>query len=504
MWGVRAHLVTLSQSWRAMSTTLFTPSSSSPMRKQTVSYEAEVLAQMLDAATDSPPPSAVTKRRGERAISMSLDLSKVASPARAIARKTSLLNSGSDQQGAFSIVGTASLDDPDEIFSLARIVEEMLEGTISEAQTAILQTALSAFAAGGFLDGESEPASGPGLGPGDPRRPSASNLGGTSRFTSDVLAEQQLTEDERSAHIFRFARATVYLATLFHLCREMAEGVRAHLSIAERGGRVPSTNTSTASLSSLTASVATSQPFEQAKVPVYDLQYVQDLVEKDCKDLQDAMPSLDTLMSREDKGSELAAAIMRRHDNILEMAVLRLRDYVLCSKVASRQKAYVSSLDIVRKGGSKAPVFGDALDDEVESIAKMVEDFLNALRMQLFPFVGSKDAFLRTRGQEFKTALLKTLIEKNDAFAKRIAPVVAMVGLQCEPRPLLLHTTQLNDVVEWYSIGLVAETKMWLSNTMQVAYNGRKNIFDLPWDIEDDPNTVRCLSRLTIFPHTML
>ena len=45
---------------------------------------------------------------------------------------------------------------------------------------------------------------------------------------------------------------------------------------------------------------------------------------------------------------------------------------------------------------------------------------------------------------------------------------------------------QVNEVVEWFSVALIQETKIWLQNTLRHVYKNKSNKFELPWDIEDN------------------
>ena len=68
----------------------------------------------------------------------------------------------------------------------------------------------------------------------------------------------------------------------------------------------------------------------------------------------------------------------------------------------------------------------------------MINGYLNALKLIFFPFIGTREAFLKCKGQIFKTAVLRSVIDRNYAYSDRIGAIIGVVGLRCEIAPVLL------------------------------------------------------------------
>jgi hypothetical protein len=83
-------------------------------------------------------------------------------------------------------------------------------------------------------------------------------------------------------------------------------------------------------------------------------------------------------------------------------------------------------------------------------LSEVIAGYLNALRLVLFPYVSSKDAFLRIRGQEPRTVLLRFVIEKNEALNAAVARMVAPMGWECATRIRLMAPPKIRELLLWY------------------------------------------------------
>jgi hypothetical protein len=127
-------------------------------------------------------------------------------------------------------------------------------------------------------------------------------------------------------------------------------------------------------------------------------------------------------------------------------------------------------------------------NDSKNCLIELIKGYNQLLRQQLFPYLYSKEYYLKIKGQTVKTGLLKILLEFNHCLNDSIQPILSLLGLKCRPKLFLKESEQVSEVVEWYSMALIQETKIWLSNTLKYVYKNKSNKFDLPWDILNHNN----------------
>jgi len=301
--------------------------------------------------------------------------------------------------------------------------------------------------------------------------------------------------------IYKYYRTRCYTSVLFHLCELFHSLAKLNVKNKKDLDRlIDSPSFSNALIS---------------EVPVSSLATVVQHVETDCLLAAQRSP----LLSPDGvNGEEFIKSLIAKFNLTLEFAVQRVRDYVLCS--AAFWDNVATTTDGLTSGGGnrKSLAIRSLTIEDIETASQqqaadagtakrclqvLVAGYHSKLQSMLANYVSSKESFLKCHGQAFKTGLLKFLIDKNQTLDERLRPTFRALGISVEPKLFILEPTKLLQVIDWYSSIVVAETKEWLSNTLKHVYKTRTNKFDLPWDIEDDPNKVgdRLISDL---PETLM
>lgn len=300
--------------------------------------------------------------------------------------------------------------------------------------------------------------------------------------------------------IYKYYRTRCYTSVLFHLC-EIFHSL-AKLSVKNKKD-----------LDQLTDSSAFAGTLISV-VPISSTSAARQHVENDCLLAAQRSPLLapDAV-----NGEEFIKSLITKFNVTLEFAVQRVRDYVLCS--AAFWDAVAPTMDGLNSGGGgrKSLALRSLNLEDIEAAAQQQGDLVtakqclqeliagyhNKLKSILANYVSSKESFMKCHGQAFKTGLLKFLIDKNQTLDERLRPTFRTLGMSAEPKLYILEPTMLLQVIDWYSSVVVGETKEWLANTLKHVYKTRTNKFDLPWDIEDDPDKVG--DRLTSnLPETLM
>jgi len=214
----------------------------------------------------------------------------------------------------------------------------------------------------------------------------------------------------------------------------------------------------------------------------YTIAHVRNLVAADCEAALEAAPL---------SAAALSFDLRSRHKLLLEAALHRLKDFVLCSAdhwhgqgeldatQQHQQRQQQSSL--VRWETGPEPTCSALM-----CFSELLNGYHTALRQLLAPYLGSPEAFKRTPGQEAKMTLLRLLVEHDESLDVGAKAILNMLGLTLSPRLLLLDkSSTIQDVVTWYGASLETETQQWLSKTVQHASIFKTNTHNHPWDYEE-------------------
>lgn len=302
-----------------------------------------------------------------------------------------------------------------------------------------------------------------------------------------------------SSQIYKYYRTRCYTSVLLHLCELFHSLTFSNIKNKKDLDRLIDSPAFSGSLIS--------------DVPMSSVATALQHVENDCLLASQRSP---LLLPDGVNGEDFIKSLIAKFNLTLEFAVQRVRDYVLCSTAFWDS---IVSIEGLNSGGGnrKSMAIRNLTVDDIEAASQqqgdvgtakrclqaLVSGYHHKLQSMLSNYVSSKESFLKCNGQAFKTGLLKFLIDKNQTFDERLRPTFRTLGLSIEPKLFILETSKLLQVIDWYSSIVVAETKEWLANTLKHVYKTRTNKFDLPWDIEDDPNKVgdRLISDL---PETLM
>lgn len=210
-------------------------------------------------------------------------------------------------------------------------------------------------------------------------------------------------------------RLRVYMAHLVHLCRNLIDG------------------------------------------PDYTVETVTTVLRSDM-DLATASYSV----SDGDNTDELRDLVLNKLDFLIDSAIERVRDYILCSY--------------------------DHLRHDISTCTSLLEELIsgyhNAVKYIFFPYIATKECFKRVKGNEFRLFLIRFLIDNNSRYEDTIRSIVALKQWSYSPPMILVEPKHILDIIDWYSQIIVQETRTWLGKTVQNAAIFKLNTHDLPWDVE--------------------
>jgi len=190
--------------------------------------------------------------------------------------------------------------------------------------------------------------------------------------------------------------------------------------------------------------------------PVYDKAVVRKLCKNDCE----ADKSVATVGT---PGGEIASAkVIKKVDFILDFAVARIRDYVLCC-----WEPYQSPTQ-----------------SGLGCLEEMVNCYLQEIRNILAGFVGSKKALQLFKGQENRTNIVSFLVREELRLDVVLRRLLAPFRLLCRPQARLLEPEHLDAVLIWYNGALLDEMRSWLRKTLDAAKMCKSNTKFLPWDYD--------------------
>ncbi|CAM6002399.1 unnamed protein product [Sphagnum balticum] len=437
-----------------------TPSEASRGALRYSSAEVDLLVAPCPAAA-----LALLLRHRTRVRELRLEVAQLAARLRLCPAGEQLLDAGGEQRysslGAFIRQHPAlrrqwSATEVAEVFSAGRCVAEMLEAAATEAAPffglyAQFKQNVNAATASTT---ESPP------------------VAGQQHYTQPSKQELLLLEP-----LLRCCRARVYACALHHMFELFAALVRS-CSRPDRSLRAHAlTDGDTTSVNSLS-------------LPEFSIIHVREFADRD----------LASARTAGEEASDPLDALAARFDCLLELAVERVRDHALCAAAA-----WFTTED----GPSGGAVVRQLLEEDFatpasarECLAELVAEYLNKLRLLLFPFIESRETFMRQcPGQALKTGLLRLLVDRNTTFEERVQPVLLSLGLRCNGSLLLLDpnaSVSLMAVAEWYSTALVQETRLWLGRTLKEVSQARTNKFELPWDIADPRQSVSIAHSLLL------
>lgn len=150
----------------------------------------------------------------------------------------------------------------------------------------------------------------------------------------------------------------------------------------------------------------------------YSLSAVEEMVDKDCVSAN----ANTTFLSR--IGDEnISLSMFNKFELIRLSAERRILDYCLC---------YATSMTEEGEGKWRAsktltPVGKPAVGSGAV-LGALINGYRNALRLVLFPYVGSKESFIRCNGQEFRSGLVALLLRYNDCLNGYVSRALALVG----------------------------------------------------------------------------
>lgn len=169
--------------------------------------------------------------------------------------------------------------------------------------------------------------------------------------------------------------------------------------------------------------------------PVFDKASIKRLVRADCE----SDKSVATIGT---PGGEISGAkVVRKVEFIVDLAVARGRDYVLCS------------WDQIRSPSSSG----------MSCIEELVNAYLSEIRSMLNVYVGSKKALALVKGQENKTLLVNFLIREDLKLDSLLRAVLTPLVVLCRPQARFLEAEATDSVIGWYCSSLVEETRACLA-----------------------------------------
>lgn len=189
--------------------------------------------------------------------------------------------------------------------------------------------------------------------------------------------------------------------------------------------------------------------------PVYDKSGIKRLVRGDC----DGDKSLATIGT---PGGEVSGAkVVRKVDFVVDLAVARVRDYVLCS------------WDQIRTPSSSG----------LSCIEELVNAYLSEIRSMLAVYVGSKKALALIKGQENRTLLVHFLIREDLKLDSLLRAVLTPLVVVCRPQTRFLESETTDSVITWYCSALLEETRACLAKLLDPSKK-LSNSNSFPWNYE--------------------
>ena len=162
----------------------------------------------------------------------------------------------------------------------------------------------------------------------------------------------------------------------------------------------------------------------------------------------------------------------------------RICDFVLCSGAFPFPTPSSSSSSAA-----------DPSDVVKSTLTELVSCFRNALRMILFPFVGSRENFLKIPSTDLRNEVVLLVLEQNyrlDGICRRHLPVASFCYQPCPMQ--LVGPSQMLQVSEWYHASIVREVKKWFRTTLRSPTTANSSSssstaadnsgFGLPWGLQ--------------------
>ncbi len=210
-------------------------------------------------------------------------------------------------------------------------------------------------------------------------------------------------------------RLRVYMAHLVHLCRNLADG------------------------------------------PDYTIETITTVLQSDMNVTTTSYSVADC-----DSSDEIKNNILNKFDFLIDSAIERVRDYVLCSYDHLRQDISVCT----------------------NLLEELISGYHNAVKYVFFPYIATKECFKRVKGNELRLFLIQFLIDNNRRYDDTIRSIITLKQWSYSSPMSIIESKHILDIIDWYSQIIVQETRTWLGKTVQNASIFKLNAHDLPWDVE--------------------
>ena len=210
-------------------------------------------------------------------------------------------------------------------------------------------------------------------------------------------------------------RLRVYMAHLVHLCRNLTDG------------------------------------------PDYTVETVTTVLQSDMTVTTNSYPVADG-----DSSDEVRSSILNKFEFLIDSAIERVRDYVLCSYDHLRQDISAGT----------------------NLLEELISGYHNAIKYVFFPYIATKECFKRVKGNELRLFLIQFLIDNNRRYDDIIRSIISLKQWTYSSPMSIIDSKHILDIIDWYSQNIVQETRTWLGKTVQNASIFKLNAHDLPWDVE--------------------